>query len=92
MGYGSPRTQGNPRILGSDFNMGNYIRHIPVPCRVSLLCCIKRLHLHWGAKYGYGPNQIISETGTLRSETFIFRNTLGARGRTWPASVRGKVH
>ena len=28
----------------------------------------------WGAKYGYGPKQIISETGTLRSETFIFRN------------------
>jgi len=30
----------------------------------------------WGAKYGYGPKQIISETGTLRSETFIFRNIL----------------
>jgi len=27
----------------------------------------------WGAKYGYGPKQIISETGTLRSETFFFR-------------------
>ena len=31
-------------------------------------------HRSWGAKYGYGPKQIISETGTLRSETFIFRN------------------
>ena len=29
---------------------------------------------NWGARYGYGPKQIISETGTLRSETFIFRN------------------
>ena len=32
------------------------------------------ISISWGAKYGYGPKQIIPETGTLRSETFIFRN------------------
>ena len=41
----------------------------------------------WGAKYGYGPKQIIPETGTfLRSVTFW------GRGRARPASVRDKLH
>ena len=41
------------------------------PHAYALLSLVKK---SWGAKYGYGPKQIISETGTLRSETFIFRN------------------
>ena len=30
------------------------------------------LHTSLGANYGYGPKPIISETETLRSETFYF--------------------
>jgi hypothetical protein len=41
-------------------------------CFLSLVCATWLFAFVLGANYGYGPKPIISETETLRSETFYF--------------------
>ena len=45
---------------------------LPLSSREGLLAATNAIHKHLGANYGYGPKPIISETETLRSETFYF--------------------